>query len=223
MAELTQLQQETLDLFAKSELKDKFYWTGGTLLAVIYLHHRQSQDIDFFSDTPFSHDEVIGFINKLKEELQLDFVEEKKIYDRWEFFLHNKEEMRLEFVHYNHPKIAERAEWNGIKVDSFDDLAANKLMAMFDRNEPKDLFDIYFILTKGNYSLSALFVLVEKKFGVRLQESSVWSEAFRAMRELKNLKPLMIQENEGDQDAIIHEIETYFKTQSRKFLNQALD
>ena len=33
-------------------------------------------------------------------------------------------------------------------VDSLDDMAANKTMAMIDRTEPKDAFDIYFILKK---------------------------------------------------------------------------
>jgi len=53
MEELNALQRQVLDLFARSALREKFYWTGGTLLSAVYLHHRRSEDLDFFSDSPF--------------------------------------------------------------------------------------------------------------------------------------------------------------------------
>lgn len=222
MGEFTKLQQETLDFFAKSAIRDKFYWTGGTLLSVVYLRHRRSQDIDFFSDAPFSHEEIIGFVNDLKQQLTLEFIEEKKIYDRWEFFLHNSDDMRLEFVHYDHPRLKPRADWNGIKIDSLDDIAANKLMAMFDRNEPKDVFDVYFLLTKAGYSSQKLLELVAKKFGVHLDESSIWSESFKCAKDLENLRPLML-ENESEQAKILEDIKTYFINHSNQFLNRVLE
>lgn len=223
MTELTPLQKQTLDLFAKSELKNIFYWTGGTLLSVMYLHHRRSQDIDFFSDTCFSYEQPLSFVNELKEKFNLEFVEEKKIYDRWEFFLHNNEQMRLEFVRYDHPCINPREEWRGIKIDSLDDIAANKLMAMLDRNEPKDVFDMYFLLTSGGYSLATLLKLVEGKFGVQIEESSAWSEAFKGMKELERLKPFMLVDEEEQQRELLAEINDYFSTQAKKFLDRNLE
>jgi hypothetical protein len=52
-----------------------------------YLHHRKSKDLDFFSEKPFTYNQIIGFIRDLKEKLKLKKIEEKKIFDRWEFFL----------------------------------------------------------------------------------------------------------------------------------------
>jgi hypothetical protein len=99
MAELTSSQKKVLDLFKKSSLKNQFYWTGGTLLSFLYLHHRQSKDLDFFSDSPFSYEKVIKFVNQIKKELGLKKkVEERKIFDRREFFLENKDKLRIEFV-----------------------------------------------------------------------------------------------------------------------------
>jgi len=40
-----------------------------------------------------------------------------------------------------------------VLVDSLEDIAANKIMALFDRNDPKDLVDLYFFLTKKNIKL----------------------------------------------------------------------
>lgn len=40
MKEITPLQEKILEIFRKSPLSKKFYWTGGTALAFFYLHQR---------------------------------------------------------------------------------------------------------------------------------------------------------------------------------------
>ena len=222
MVELTFLQKRVLEELTKSPLKEKFYWSGGTALSVFYLHHRQSNDLDFFSDTSFTYDQVIGFIRNLKQTLKLDEIEEKKIYDRWEFFLHNKGKLRLEFVFYNHPKLKTRKNQQGLLIDSLDDIAANKLMAFFDRNDPKDLFDLYYLITKAGYSLKKLIKLTEKKFGVKLQEISVFSEASKSIDNLNELKPLLLTTNPKKQKKIIEAIRNYFKEKSNQELKRIL-
>jgi len=222
MTELTLLQKKVLDLFAKSSLKDKFYWTGGTLLSSYYLHHRRSSDLDFFTDKPFTYNQIISFIRKLKKELKLDQVEEKKIFDRQEFILHNKGKLRLEFVQYEHPKIKARKRWKGIIVDSLDDIAANKLISFLDRNDPKDLFDLYFLLTKKKYTIKKLIKLVEKKFGVSFKQSNVLSEIHKSTKELDNLKPLILAKSQKEKNKIIKEIQEYFSDLSNQYLQQVL-
>ena len=222
MDELNPLQKQVLDFFAQSPLQGKFYWTGGTLLSAVYLHHRRSEDLDFFSDLPFSHSDIIGFVRELKEKVGLRFVEEKKIFDRWEFFLHNREEVRLEFVHYDHPQLKKREVWNGISIDSLDDIATNKLMALFDRNEPKDIVDVYFLLTKGEYALDTLLQFVEQKFGVRFEKSAVWSEAFKGIEELNNLQPLLLGDRKEEKQQVVEQIKSYFRRQSKEFLDREL-
>ena len=222
MTELSPLQKQVLEAFAASSLHETFYWTGGTLLSAVYLHHRASQDLDFFSDKPFSHDDVIGFVRALKTRLNLEHIEEKKIHDRWEFFLHNNEELRLEFVHYDHPSVGKRGTKNGVTVDSLDDIAANKLMALVDRDEPKDVVDLYFLFTKAGYTPSKLIRFVETKFGVRLSESLVWSEALKVMRNLGVLKPLLLNESEQGGEQVLGEIKKYFNQKSKELLDRSL-
>lgn len=222
MTEITPSQKKVLDLFVKSSLKDRFYWTGGTLLSVRYLHHRQSNDLDFFSDKPFNHNQIIGFVRQLKKKMKLPYVTEKKIYDRQEFFLENKEKLRLEFVCYEHPKIKARKRWKGILIDSLNDIAANKLMSLFDRNDPKDLFDLYFLLTKKEYTIKKLLKLVEKKFGISFEESSVLSEVHKMTKDLNNLKPLILAKNEKDKTKIIKEIQKYFSDLSNQYLQRII-
>ncbi|MEK7458532.1 MAG: nucleotidyl transferase AbiEii/AbiGii toxin family protein, partial [Patescibacteria group bacterium] len=47
---LTPNQHKLLECAAQSSgIVDTFYLTGGTALAEFYLHHRLSEDLDFFS------------------------------------------------------------------------------------------------------------------------------------------------------------------------------
>ncbi len=177
---LTQKQKLAMDLLAKSPLRDIFYWTGGTLLAYHYLHHRESIDLDFFSGKKFSLEEINHFTQELKEKGGFTTLHYQKIFDRHEFIFENGENLRIEFVYYNHEKktLKKREILLGIYVDSLDDIAANKVMAYFDRNEPKDIFDIYFLIRKAGYAPSKLLSLVQKKFGISFKEASFWSEAY---------------------------------------------
>jgi predicted nucleotidyltransferase component of viral defense system len=219
MENLQPLQKRVLELFAKSALKDNFYWTGGTLLSAYYLNHRISKDLDFFTDQDFSYQEIIKFIETLKKEACLSFIEEKKIYDRYEFILHNKEKILIDFVKYEHPQLNNRINWLGIKIDSLDDIAANKLFCIFDRNDPKDLFDLYFLLTAKKYTIKELTNLTEKKFGVKFAESSVLSEFHKSAKELNNLEPLILAKNKK---SLIEDIENYLADLSNNFLNKNL-
>lgn len=222
MAELTSLQKRVLELFSQSHLRYKFYWTGGTLLSLVYLDHRQSKDLDFFSDNPFSYNQIINFIRKLKKELELDKIEEKKIFDRYEFFLHNKDELRLEFVSYEYPKIKPRKKWQGILIDSLEDIAANKVMALFDRNDSKDLVDLYFLLEKKTYKIKTLLKWVERKFGVKLEVSSFWSECCRKIEDLDEISPFLLAENRQQKREIIDKIKDYFSSRSTDYLRKML-
>lgn len=216
------IQEKVLEIFKKSPLCQKFYWTGGTLLSFVYLHHRLSQDLDFFSDKPFSYGEVLKFVQTLKKKLKLSRIEGRKIHDRHEFLLKDKEVLRLEFVLFEHPSLKPRKKYKGILVDSLDDIAANKVMAFFDRNDPKDLFDLYFLLAEKRYKVKELLKLTEKKFGVLFSESTFWSESYKAMKELKTLKPLLLTKTENGKQKLIKKIKEYFISHSTKYLHHLI-
>lgn len=190
-------------------------------MAVVYLKHRFSKDLDFFSDSPFSSDQINSFAKDLKEELRLDKVEGRRIFDRYEFFIHNQDWVRLEFVFFDHPRLKPRKRWQGIEVDSLEDIAANKTLALFDRNEPKDLCDLYFLLERKEYRVGQLLKMVEKKFGIVFPESGFWSEVAKVVSDLKSLKPFLLGTKTG-QEKLLKEIEDYFITSSTAFLHRLI-
>ena len=221
---LTKAQEKAIALLANSTLNKKFYWTGGTLLAYHYLHHRRSLDLDFFSEEMFSFEEVNRLVEQIKRDLGFKKVSYQKIFDRREFIFQNDEILRIEFVYYNHEKktLKKRNKLLGLYIDSLEDIAANKTMAYFDRNEPKDLFDIYFLLNKGGFTPSQMLELMFKKFGVSLNESLFWSEAFKGLPLLRELKPLMLEKDKSKQDELLGKIEQYFKDGSYKLLSKTI-
>lgn len=221
---LTSIQEKAILLLSKSPLKNKFYWTGGTLLAYHYLHHRKSLDLDFFSEQQFSFDEVNIFVQRLKDQIGCKQLSSEKIYDRWEFLFKNKEILRIEFVYHNGEKktLRKRQRLLGVLIDSLADIAANKVITYLDRREPKDLFDIYYLLTRAKFTPQDLLQLVFDKFGVEISESTFWSEAFKTLVLLPDLKPFMLETKENKKDDLIAEINNYFDHKSRQFLENIL-
>lgn len=221
---LTRTQEKTINLLSHSPLRDKFYWTGGTLLAYHYLQHRKSYDLDFFSEKKFSFDEVNHFVEELKKTSNFKKIEYQKIFDRWEFLLENSQILRVEFVYYNSEKktLRKRGKLLGVYIDSLEDIAANKVIAYFDRNEPKDLFDIYFLIKKAKFTPQRLLSLAYQKFGVKFTESLFWSEAFKGFPQLSDLKPMMFVKK-GKKEELIKKIKDYFKEESVKYLKQMIE
>jgi len=69
---LSKLKKEALSFIGQDDFGKNFYWTGGTLLSYYYLHHRDSVDLDFFSNDLFHDDEYLIFINRLKQSINAD-------------------------------------------------------------------------------------------------------------------------------------------------------
>ncbi len=216
---LNKTQAAVIRLLADSSLRDRFYWSGGTLLSEKYLHHRKSYDIDLFANESFRYQEVLPLVARLRDQLNLRQIEEHKIFDRWEFFLHNHEEVRLEFVHYDFPALKPRKRWRGVLIDSLEDLAANKTMAAIERHEPKDVVDVYYLVTKRKMSLPKLLKLVNKKFGLKIDESTLLSELLHGSSRLNEIKAMLLGKS-TQREKKLTQIKDYFQNLSAELLRQ---
>lgn len=193
---LTKDQQKVIRLIAAEPKMADFYLTGGTALAGFYLQHRLSDDLDFFTGTPPDPIFLHAFANKIQQVLDAESVRFDKIYDRNQFFFQLKNtELKLEFALYPFPQIIKPKIIGGIKVDSLRDIAANKLMAMLDRFDPKDFADLYFLLKK--FGLEKIRRDAEKKFGAKIDNIFLGGELMKSQRIEalpKMIKPLAIKQ-----------------------------
>jgi predicted nucleotidyltransferase component of viral defense system len=222
MVDLTPLQIQIIKQLADSPLKEKYYLTGGTLLSAYYLHHRLSKDLDLFTDSPVDYYEVKKFVDTIKQNKPIRLIEEHKIQDRWEFILKNSEETRLDFANYDFPSLQPHQTFMGITIDSLEDIAANKTMAFLDRNEPKDLFDLYFLITEKNFTVAVLYTLMKNKFKVSIPMSLIYSEFHKSFDSLSTMYPYIITGSEQDKKILIQKIIDYYKHESEVFLQNTL-
>lgn len=211
---LTSTQKKIIAEVAKEpDLKD-FYLSGGTALAVCYLQHRFSDDLDFFifdePDRAFLH----GFAEKLKGAIGADDFGYEKLYDRSLFYFRiGEQEQKLEFTRYPFKQLEKTMTWNGIRIDSLRDIAANKMMAMLDRFDPKDFVDLYFLLQQ--FKLEDIRVDVQTKFGAKIENLFFGSELAKVRR--VEALPRMVKELE------ISVLKDFFEKQAKKLENKILE
>lgn len=148
MSILTPLQKKFLDSFFDTYLGDKFFLGGGTALAEFYLRHRLSLDVDLFTiDQEVSFDavnaEILKIVHKLK--LQIEHQVASKSFLR--YILKNKEQnLKVDLIKDVPLQFGEVQRFNGYRVDSLENIAVGKLLAVFGRADGKDFIDLYFLI-----------------------------------------------------------------------------
>jgi hypothetical protein len=134
------------------------YLTGGTAASRVYLHHRYSDDLDFFADDdtdfPLWTSRVIEALRA-----QADFTVSISLNERrFVRILVEKDglTMKLEMVNDVPARVGAVVEHPIFgRVDTAENILANKITAVLDRDEPKDYADIWGFCTKLSLSLSS--------------------------------------------------------------------
>lgn len=188
---LTREQEIILREFSKnSRLRKQFYLTGGTALSAFYLHHRFSEDLDFFTQKQFENAEVVDFVEKIRTLLKLE-VRFTQVYETRMFELVKAGKLitKLDFGFYHYPRIAKGKLIDNIDIDSLLDIAINKLFTINQRMQVKDFVDLYFLLKK--FTIWDLMEGVNKKFKLKIDPVLVASDFLR-VNSFENM-PRMIE------------------------------
>lgn len=137
-----------------------FYLSGGTALSRGYYAHRHSDDLDFFvNDSPeflLWRDRCLEALDRASrdENLRLEIVLRDERFGR--AFLHGPAALKLEFINdvpfrvgqpWKHPSLG--------PLDTKENILANKISALVDREEPKDLADIFWLCCRDRLDLRA--------------------------------------------------------------------
>ena len=134
---LTNIQHRLLHEVSNVPDSGQFYLTGGTALAEFYLKHRRSEDLDFFTALP----EIIGtFSINIEKHLHENSYAVKRLRGASSFVeLEISKEQESVLIH-----LAQDAafrlqatkifkEYPGLNIDDLEDIAADKLLALFGR------------------------------------------------------------------------------------------
>ncbi len=149
---LTPSQKEVLIFFSKIKDSHYFLLTGGSALAEFYLGHRKSFDLDIF--TP-EKELILPFSRNLEEEMKKRF--SVTVTRRFETFVEyeigiEKESIKLQLAYESPFRLEPPIESPlGIKINNYKDLTTDKLLAFFQRAEPRDAIDLFFILKSEDF------------------------------------------------------------------------
>lgn len=145
---IDELQKSFLFSFFDSPLKDDFYLTGGTALSTFYLHHRRSIDLDFFTvnkDVDFAF--VNGQMLSLIKVNSLTVTNQISTSTYLQYLLQDEEAtLKVDLVKDTLPHFGESMKVDSLNIDSLENIAVGKLLALYGRADPKDFIDLYFLL-----------------------------------------------------------------------------
>ncbi|MFH1744684.1 MAG: nucleotidyl transferase AbiEii/AbiGii toxin family protein [bacterium] len=219
---LNKFQKEILLAVAELELGKLYVWTGGTALAYEF-HHRLSEDLDFFSLDLYPDEFILAEVNKIRKKLKISGVKNLLNKNRNLFELQRGAQiLKLEFVYFPFANLKQPQkikEFN-LMASSALDLAVNKLFALYERAEAKDIFDLYFLFREKKYLLDFLIKNIQKKFGVKIDKTNLYKQAKKALDHLSVLKPFLIKQVSFDK--INMEINQKFQANNNKFLKSLL-
>jgi len=166
MAVNYRVQDDFLNAFFPSRYGADFYLTGGTALSRFYFHHRESYDLDLFTqnqDLDFSS--LIIEIQKIAASLHLDIINQvtTNTYHQFIFENENKDRLKVEFVKDIPVRFGDMQMFGTIRVDSLENIGSNKILAVFGRTDHKDFIDLYYLLKQTDFTLDHLISLAKRK------------------------------------------------------------
>jgi predicted nucleotidyltransferase component of viral defense system len=178
-------------------LRSNFYFTGGTALSYLYLQHRHSEDLDFFSTNKLDKEKILSFVRQLAKEVGFTFeAQMKEVVYIFLLKFENGVSLKVDFGYYPYQRVEKGIEYKHLEVDSLLDIAINKLISVNQRLASKDFVDLYFLLK--HFTLWDLIYGAEKKFRMELDPFILSSDLLDRVEQLDTLprmiKPLTLKE-----------------------------
>lgn len=192
---LTPFQKNILDNLSKNDFITKNFWfSRGTALSEFYLHHRYSDDLDFFSDNEISIEEVRIRIFPLFKKIGVESLEYREILSSKIFFLKKnpRETVKADFNFFPYEKFGKEKKYHNLRIDSLIDITISKLDTILTRNKARDFVDFYFIQKKYSFDLEFILEKLEKRAMWKVDPLQLGS-SFLKIEGLKDY-PKMIKE-----------------------------
>lgn len=209
---LNDFQKKVLAIFCKTVLAKKYYLAGGTALSEFYLHHRKSEDLDFFTEEELDVTELERFVDLIRKKLSLEKVEFQHGFGLYTYFFYPKNKSvkhKLDFGQYPFPLIEKPKQLAGLQIEALYDIAVDKAHTISVRPRLRDFVDLYFILQeKKEWNLIDLLQKAFEKFGIKVDPLQLGESLFS----VKKLEDMPVMLKSFDRQAM----ESFFLIEARK-------
>jgi len=213
--QLTKEQKIILDLVKQDNfLSSRFYFTGGTALSSVYLHHRLSDDLDFFSEEKFENQSVFTLMQSWGKQHNFSFQSRfAEVVYIFELEFAKGAKLKVDFGYYPYKRIEKGFSLEKLDVDSKLDIAINKLLVVSQRNDVKDFVDLYFLLKE--FTLWDLMEGVKVKFKIKTDPLLVGAD-FLKVEDFdylpKMIKPLTLEQ-----------LKSFFRQRAKQLAEKSLN
>ncbi len=147
----------------KAEVFSPFRLVGGTALS-LHLGHRESIDIDLFSDAPFGSLDFVEIEHYLKSTFSyVDSLGDLMPAMGKSFTIGKNAENAIKLdVFYTDPFIQECVTEDGIRLAAVEEIVAMKIDVVQREGRKKDFWDLHELL--GRYSIDEMLYLHEQRY-----------------------------------------------------------
>lgn len=191
---LTKKQQQLLILLSKqANITKNFYLSGGTALAEYYLHHRYSEDLDFFSLDEINPMVIQVFLKKIQKKTKIQSIDFQQSFNRNLFFLHfDGEIIKTEFTYYPFVQLEKPKKIDNLRIDSLIDIAVNKTFTIYQNPKSRDFIDLYLIMQQKKWSFLSLREKARLKFDTHIDPLQMVSQLLK-VGEVKDYPRMIIK------------------------------
>ena len=145
---LTNLQRRFLEAFAGQS--DAFFLTGGAVLAGWILGHRRTDDLDLFTTDGDAMADSDRFVRAAAATIGAAVKPVQSHPDFRRYLVRDAaESMIVDVVLDRAPQLRPKVDRGGVRTDSVEEIAANKICALVGRLEVRDLVDLYCLERAG--------------------------------------------------------------------------
>ncbi len=209
----------------ESDLKDKLIFKGGTALHKLYLHKRISIDLDFTELKPIKINELKKIIEDKEINSRIKEINKTnnstKVVLSYTSVLEHKNNIILDISKREKPvldlitKKMKSPYFKDIEILTFqlEELIAEKIRALVQRNKPRDYLDIYYVLIKNSFDLEKSIKISKQKLKA-VNDKFSKEKIFDSLSIVKSLWEQDLREilpNIPDFDKVIKKISQFFE------------
>ncbi len=159
------LEKKLARLLRYNLLPEKSYLAGGTAV-YLYLKHRVSVDLDFFTPTAFNSDLLIHKIKECFDHVHVELMEKNTV-----ILYISEEKVQFSLFLFPYDNLVENQtvtlqDSTICTLASLEDIEAMKAVAISQRGSVKDFIDLYFIVNKTGHHFDDIFKGIIKKYNL---------------------------------------------------------
>jgi len=147
--------KKAFELLGTVDMVQQFYLAGGTAVA-LYLGHRFSHDLDFFTNKRFDSEALRLELDKAGD-LEIDVKKKDTLLGKFNG-------VKISFFYYQYPLLKPLNSFGQIAIAGQHDLAAMKIDAIAGRGIKRDFIDLYCLIQANHWQLVEVIAWFTKKY-----------------------------------------------------------